>query len=774
MIIVYAYDQSSESTDNLVLENIRNTLVSDTHLVSNTAGNISMDLQTTQATPEDLKEPSKGLTALREIFEDPTTAPICQNTIPKTPISQDNSITDILMPVKPETMFNIMIQLENHIFQSKPLPPQTQYIWFYEKNPVCAILNVAKIGSPKSPGQIRDSRGHGNDYFDQGNSNDHYAYPILSLAWLKKPLQGTQLEQEYNLDLYQPYQIMPPSLTIPFESLSKDFDVTIPTSSTKKFFITHPAAIVTSEMEHSEDPPESFEVEMLVPVKYRDKVQNFSSDLQGFYDELQSMPTDIILKIKPEHMANIWSQKKNHEFRKYMLPSTTCRIWFYEISPVDAIRYIAGIGCVKFPGEIQDPTGIGNDDFDQNLKESKYGYEILSLQSLPDPISMDQLLRDFHFVIPRHFGPVPPSVSQAFPYEDLPCVFNTLANSKEKPIHDYEDWDPTSHWSPFPLEDRNSDWGIDPYDSDMPGLQDISSDSDSSMQEGDDRNDSDMSEDDNNFDERTWSQYPSKYSDSESDSEDDWSSTEDSPWSTSQQDVSHQDEELEALIQKPSLAKDTIHDITSPSTTGPKALYPKEQLLCRLEETSPISSETPTYVFSITASSNHPQEKPNNTFLRFSRDDVIQHVMQDSKDKLDQDELYIAILKTIRSNLKYSIDRLSAKLRSTEWKQEMDKRLIGDPVFQYVCRECYYFRGSCCNPCIPSIPSSRSTAKADQFSEFNSLLRPEEIDFLQTATQVFHLLHEDDLVDAIQSVLDTRFRRPQRVSTLLDYGFLGP
>src|SRR5215472_8373980 len=31
------------------------------------------------------------------------------------------------------------------------------------------------------------------------------------------------------------------------------------------------------------------------------------------------------------------------------------------------------------PGEINDPSGIGNDDFDKGLKESKFGYPVLGV-----------------------------------------------------------------------------------------------------------------------------------------------------------------------------------------------------------------------------------------------------------------------------------------------------------------------------------------------------------------------------------------------------------
>lgn len=40
--------------------------------------------------------------------------------------------------------------------------------------------------------------------------------------------------------------------------------------------------------------------------------------------------TDVLLSIKPVHLANIVSQQKNHEYRKYRLRDGVTRLWFYE------------------------------------------------------------------------------------------------------------------------------------------------------------------------------------------------------------------------------------------------------------------------------------------------------------------------------------------------------------------------------------------------------------------------------------------------------------
>lgn len=40
--------------------------------------------------------------------------------------------------------------------------------------------------------------------------------------------------------------------------------------------------------------------------------------------------TDVLLSIKPVHLANIVSRQKNHEYRKYRLRDGVTRLWLYE------------------------------------------------------------------------------------------------------------------------------------------------------------------------------------------------------------------------------------------------------------------------------------------------------------------------------------------------------------------------------------------------------------------------------------------------------------
>lgn len=40
--------------------------------------------------------------------------------------------------------------------------------------------------------------------------------------------------------------------------------------------------------------------------------------------------TDVLLAIKPEHLANIISREKNHEYRNYRLKDGVLCLWLYE------------------------------------------------------------------------------------------------------------------------------------------------------------------------------------------------------------------------------------------------------------------------------------------------------------------------------------------------------------------------------------------------------------------------------------------------------------
>ena len=118
--------------------------------------------------------------------------------------------------------------------------------------------------------------------------------------------------------------------------------------------------------------------------------------------------TDVILYIRPEHMTRIATQTKNHNYRKYELPHTVHRLWFFETNPVNTITFMATTGPAKKPGEVCDSSSIGNDDFDAGLKGYKFGYPIVQLYQFTDPLDRKTLKGKYGLVPPTsHFVPLP-------------------------------------------------------------------------------------------------------------------------------------------------------------------------------------------------------------------------------------------------------------------------------------------------------------------------------------------------------------------------------
>ena len=116
----------------------------------------------------------------------------------------------------------------------------------------------------------------------------------------------------------------------------------------------------------------------------------------------QISPYDAILPIKPKFMQLILSGEKNYEYRKYLMDGVT-RIWLYETKPISAITHMMETSTPKVPGEIKDSSGIGNDDFDKELKKSNYGYPVLALYQLLHPITAEEL-RNLYVLEPLKTG----------------------------------------------------------------------------------------------------------------------------------------------------------------------------------------------------------------------------------------------------------------------------------------------------------------------------------------------------------------------------------
>ncbi|KAJ5948171.1 hypothetical protein N7466_001186 [Penicillium verhagenii] len=138
--------------------------------------------------------------------------------------------------------------------------------------------------------------------------------------------------------------------------------------------------------------------------------------------------SDIFMSIKPEHMGNIASGAKNHEYRGYLLPSRIRRIWFYTTAPVKRLEYVARISTGKLPGEVPEDGGLGNADFNAGKKKSKYGYEIISLWVLKEPISLEKAISTTILKgAPQKYCWVPTSLIRSRPLDKQHQLFSKIA-----------------------------------------------------------------------------------------------------------------------------------------------------------------------------------------------------------------------------------------------------------------------------------------------------------------------------------------------------------
>ncbi|KAF4573422.1 hypothetical protein EYR40_003490 [Pleurotus pulmonarius] len=132
--------------------------------------------------------------------------------------------------------------------------------------------------------------------------------------------------------------------------------------------------------------------------------------------------TDAILTIQPKFADLILKKEKNHEFRKYHLREGVVRLWLYETAPTSALTYIIETGPPKEPGEVQDSTGIGNDDFDAGKKESKFGYPVLGLLRLPKALTVNDMEK-YGLATPQGYYYATQSLVDGQPLDSMERVF---------------------------------------------------------------------------------------------------------------------------------------------------------------------------------------------------------------------------------------------------------------------------------------------------------------------------------------------------------------
>jgi hypothetical protein len=136
----------------------------------------------------------------------------------------------------------------------------------------------------------------------------------------------------------------------------------------------------------------------------------------SFTPTIKSFPVHgLILAIYPENAEKIRNGTKNHEYQKY--PLLHPFVWLYKNEPINAITTILRLGPSKAPGEVKDPSGDGNDDYDNGLKDPRtiFGYPIINKWTLPVPITADILNEKYNVWEPRRYSGLPATILADYP-----------------------------------------------------------------------------------------------------------------------------------------------------------------------------------------------------------------------------------------------------------------------------------------------------------------------------------------------------------------------
>jgi hypothetical protein len=76
----------------------------------------------------------------------------------------------------------------------------------------------------------------------------------------------------------------------------------------------------------------------------------------------------------------------------------------------------------KTPGQVCDPSGVGNDDFDRGLTKSKFGYPVLGLYRLNNPLKPEAMMK-FDIKPPQGLVYAPKSLVDNVSLADMEKLF---------------------------------------------------------------------------------------------------------------------------------------------------------------------------------------------------------------------------------------------------------------------------------------------------------------------------------------------------------------
>ncbi|KAJ7271923.1 hypothetical protein B0H12DRAFT_1067011 [Mycena haematopus] len=102
-----------------------------------------------------------------------------------------------------------------------------------------------------------------------------------------------------------------------------------------------------------------------------------------------------------------------------------CYILFFPLyvsSPSQTLRYIVVVSEGKTPGEIGD-SGLGNADFNSEVKAKSYAYEIQHLYELRQPLHISVLRQRYSISPPQRYAYTPKQLLDGVKLEDQEMLF---------------------------------------------------------------------------------------------------------------------------------------------------------------------------------------------------------------------------------------------------------------------------------------------------------------------------------------------------------------
>ncbi|KAJ7192327.1 hypothetical protein GGX14DRAFT_380209 [Mycena pura] len=107
--------------------------------------------------------------------------------------------------------------------------------------------------------------------------------------------------------------------------------------------------------------------------------------------------TDCVLPMTDDYMQNIVRGEKTYEFRRYRIPASVERIWFYLNAPLSRIAYVCEIdpAVTRNEGDPKLPEdGLGNKEYNTFHKDWRgydFAYRVRSVYEILEPITLAKM-----------------------------------------------------------------------------------------------------------------------------------------------------------------------------------------------------------------------------------------------------------------------------------------------------------------------------------------------------------------------------------------------